>query len=399
MKRTKLLEELRKMRFEDTYNHYQQGSLTQEEAASLLGVCARTFRRYIMRYKEEGLDGLIDRRISQLSHRMAPVDEVCRLTDLYRNEYYGWNVRHFHNWYQRQGGGRSYSWVKNKLQDANLVLKAKGKGKHRKRRERSPMAGMMIHQDGSTHQWIDGVYWDLIVTMDDATSEHYSMFFIDQEGTMSSFKGVKETIEKRGLFCSFYSDRGSHYWYTPEAGGKVSHDHLTQFGRAMQQLGINMIAAYSPEARGRSERAFRTHQERLPKELAKAGIVDMASANRYVQEVYMPAYNKEFMVKSAEDGDAFVSLQVGDINEILCEHYERVVGKDNCVHFEGLILQIPRQIYRFNFVKVKVMVHCYLDGHLALFHGPRKLAEYGCDGQLIVTKEEHKEVDQACAAH
>ena len=150
-------------------------------------------------------------------------------------------------------------------------MKKEHTGKHKKRRARSALPGMMIHQDGSTHQWIEGTYWDLIVTMDDATNEHYSMFFVEQEGTYSSFKGVKETIEKQGLFCSFYSDRGSHYWLTPEAGGKVDKVNLTQFGRAMKQLGIEMISAYSPEARGRSERAFATHQGRLPQELKKEG--------------------------------------------------------------------------------------------------------------------------------
>ena len=204
---------------------------------------------------------------------------------------------------------------------------------------------------------------------DDPTNEHYSMFFVSQEGTASSFKGVMEVIQLKGLFCSFYSDRGSHYWYTPEAGGKVSKEQPTQFGRAMNQLGIDMIAAYSPEARGRSERAFRTHQGRLPKELAKHGIQDIASANKYLAEVYLPAYNNEFKVNAIEEGSAFVGLRSeNNIEEILCEHYERVVGKDNCVCFEGLILQIPRQRFRMNFVKVRVKVHRYVDGSLAIFH-------------------------------
>ena len=188
---------------------------------------------------------------------------------------------------------------------------------------------------------------------------------------------VKEVIDSKGLFCSFYSDRGSHYWYTPEAGGKVSKSQLTQFGRALSQLGINQIAAYSPEARGRSEPAFRTHQGRLPKELAKEGITDIASANKYLKEVYLPAYNNEFKVKAMESGNAFVELPSGqDIEETLCEHHERVVGKDNCVSFEGLSLEIPRQTYRMNFVKLRVKVHRYIDKSLAVFHGPRVLARY-----------------------
>jgi len=293
MRRTELLQEIRKMRFEEAYEGWQEHRLTQEEAARLLGVCERTFRRYINRYEEAGFEGLIDHRIEMVSHRRAPVDEVMALTDQYRRRHDGWSAKHFYAWYRRDGGGRSYTWVKNQLQEAKLIKKAPAKGKHRKRRERSPWPGMMIHQDGSTHPWVPGKHWDLIVTMDDATNEHYSMIFVQEEGTVSSFLGVRDVIEQRGLFGSLYTDRGSHYWHTPLAGGKVDKLNLTQFGRAMKQLGIDMIAAYSPEARGRSERAFATHQARLPKELALAGITDMASANEYLSTVYRPAFNAE----------------------------------------------------------------------------------------------------------
>lgn len=388
MKRAKLLQELRQMRFNEAYTKWTEGRLTQTEAAELLGVCDRTFRRYLQHYREEGLEGLIDHRIEQQSHLRAPVDEVIRLQESYLSRFSGWNVKHFHSWYQREGGTRSYTWVKNELQAAKLVKKAKGKGKHRRHRARAPLPGMRIHQDGSTHLWIPGTYWDLIVTMDDATNEHYSMFFVEQEGTLSSFRGVEEVIHKKGLFCSFYSDRGSHYWHTAEAGGKVDKSHLTQFGRAMQQLGIEMIAAYSPEARGRSERAFRTHQGRLPKELALANITDMASANRYLAEVYLPAFNKEFCVAAEETGSAFVSSQGYHCDDILCEHYERQVGKDNCVQFEGLKLQIPANRYRMHYMKVKVKVYRYADKTLGIFHGPRLLVKYDVQGNELTEKKE-----------
>jgi hypothetical protein len=305
------------------------------------------------------------------------------LENKYRNNFMGWNVKHFYSWYRKEGGERSYTWVKSKLQEANLVKKAKGKGKHRKRRARSPLPGMMIHQDGSTHQWVDGKYWDLIVTMDDATNEHYSMFFVEQEGTVSSFIGVSEVIKKHGLFCSFYSDRGSHYWSTPLAGGKVDKINLTQFGVALRQLDINMIASYSPEARGRSERAFRTHQERLPRELAKAGITEIGEANKYIREHYSPAFNQEFMVKAPEEGTAFVKYDRNDLLDVLCEKHERVVGKDNCVQFEGLVLQIPKNEYRMNYIKVKVQIRRYWNSSLGVYHGPRLLAYYDSFGKLI----------------
>jgi hypothetical protein len=372
------------MRFEEAFSGWQEGRLTQDEAARLLGVCGRTFRRLLSRHEESGLDGLLDKRLTQASNRRVPVDEALNVVKTYRDKHRGWNVKHFYGWYRGvYGGGRSYNWVKNTLQAGGAVAKAIRKGAHRKRRERSPLPGMMLHQDGSTHEWTPNQKWDLIVTMDDATSEHYSMFFVDEEGVNSSFRGVRETIGKHGLFSSFYSDRGSHYWITPSAGGKVDKVNLTQFGRAMKQLGVEMIAAYSPEARGRSERAFGTHQGRLPKELALAGITEMSAANRYVADVYLPAFNAEFTQTAMEEGSAFVSWVGPELDEILCEQFERTVGNDNCVRFEGLTLQIPSGKHRCHYVKAKVRVHRYCNGRMAIFHGPRKLCVYDTQGKEI----------------
>jgi hypothetical protein len=387
MKRTEVLQEIRKMRFDEAYYGWQEGRISQQEAAVLLGICDRSFRRYRDRYESCGMDGLMDKRLTQASCRRAPVDEVMALQDKYSSEYRGWNVKHFHSWYWREGGRRSYTWVKNKLQEARLVNREKTKGAHRKRRERAAMPGMLIHQDGSHHEWVPGRLWDLIVTLDDANSEHYSMFFVEEESTRSSFKGVEETILHKGLFCSLYTDRGSHYWHTPEAGGKVDKGNLTQFGRAMKQLGITMIAAYSPEARGRSERMFKTHQGRLPNELAKLGITTILEANQYLKSSYINDCNAEFACAPRETTTAFVPYIGPDIRDILCEHHERTVGNDNCVHFERLILQIPPDQYRFNYVKTKVRVHRYHNGTLGVFHGPRKLADYNNQGQLLAISQ------------
>jgi transposase len=384
MTRTKLLQEIRIMRFKEAYDDWTNHNISQVEAARLLGVCERTFRRHINRYEEAGLDGLIDKRLSQLSHRRAPVDEVMTLTELYRSRYEGFNVKHFYHFYkQHHKGNRSYTWVKNTLQTDKLVKKVSKRGKHRKCRPRAPYSGMMLHQDGSTHEWVSGKKWDLIITIDDATSEHYSMFFVDEEGTASSFQGVHDVIEKKGLFASLYTDRGSHYWYTPEAGGKVDKTQLIQFGQAMRQLGIEMIAAYSPQARGRCERMFSTHQERLTKELKLAGITEMDAANAYLKQTYLPAFNSEFMVPARESSSVFVEWIGGDIKDILCERYERTVNNDNCVSFLGKTLQIPNDESRYHYVKVKVRVYKYTDGKLAVFHGPRKLATYDDQGNLL----------------
>lgn len=390
MKRTELLQEIRKMRFEEAYSIWTEGRLTQEEAARMLGTCPRTFRRYIGRYERWGLEGLKDKRLEQAVLRQAPVDEVQRLTSSYKTRYVGWNVKHFHSWYAREGGKRSYTWVKNTLQSAGLVTRLRKRGVHRQRREASPLPGMMLHQDGSRHEWVLGQQWDLIVTMDDATNAHYSMFFVEEEGTASSFKGIREVITRRGLFSSLYTDRGSHYWRTPEAGGKVDKANLTQFGRAMWQMGVEMIPAYSPEARGRSERAFRTHQERLPRELALHGIRTMEAANRYLSGHYRQAFNREFQRPAAQAGTAFIPWIGGNLDDILCERYGRTVSADNCVSFEGKSLQIPRDEHRCHYVKAKVRVHRYLDGSLGVFHGPRQLADYDGEGRLKKTRKKKK---------
>jgi transposase len=390
MRPAEWLQEARMRRFEEAYDGWIEKRLSQEEAARILGVSDRTFRRYVERYDDGGLEALDDKRMSQTSHRKAPVDEVMALTKRYRARHDGWSARHFHAWYTRSGGTRSYTWVKTRLQEARLIKKAPRRGVHRKRRERAPWPGMILHQDGSTHEWVPGQKWDLIVTMDDATSEQYSMFFVDEEGTKSSFQGIGEVIRAKGLFSSLYTDRGTHYWHTPEAGKKVDKNNPTQFGRAMAQLNIGRIPAYSPEARGRSERAFRTHQDRLPKELAFHGITDMEEANRYVQQTYLLAHNAEFSQPSLEEGAAFVEWVGVHLDDILCEQYDRVVGRDNCVSFETMKLQIPPDRHRCHYIKAAVKVHRYLDDTLAVFHGPRELARYDSIG--IQTNERERAI-------
>jgi len=385
----RVLQEVRQMRFEELYERRQQRILTMAEAGEMLGVTERTFRRWSGRYDAEGADGLQDRRIGRASARAVPVDEALRMLTLYETRYTGWTVKHFHErWQTEHGGTRSYSWTKKTLQAAGQVVRAPRRGGHRKKRPRKPLPGMMLQQDGSTHEWIPGCQWDLIVTLDDATSTIYSAFFVEEEGTRSSLRGLQEVIETQGLFSSLYTDRGSHYWHTDEAGGKVDKIRLTQVHRALQQLGITLIPAYSPEARGRSERAFRTLQDRLPKELALAGIIEMAAANRYLATQFLPAHNQRFAVSASEVGTAFIPWVGPHLTEMLCVQEERVVAKDNTVRYQGLHLQIPQDPHRFHYVKVTVRVHEYPDGTLAVFHGPRCLARYHADGRLIETEAE-----------
>ena len=389
--RARYVQESRKMRFQEAYEGWSEGRLTQAEAAQILGQCERSFRRHIERYESDGLQGLLDKRLSQVSKRRAGAGEVEQAVQLYKSGFAGWNVAHFHSKYKAQfAGTRSYSWLKSVLQGAGVTKANPRRGKHRTKRERMPLAGMMVHQDASTHRWVPDSVWDLVVTMDDATGEHTSMFFCDQEGTASSFHGLGQTIARYGLFASLYSDRGSHYFTTPEAGSKVDKVNLTEVGRALKQLGIDHIAAYSPEARGRSERAFQTHQGRLPQELARAGITDMQDANQYLEQVYRIEHNQEFAVASTLQGTAYVPFISGSLPDILCEQHDRRVDNNNCVSFEGMSLQIPADEFRYHYVRTKVRVHRYVDATLAVFHGPRKLADFDANGVPIKPREVHQ---------
>jgi hypothetical protein len=242
---------------------------------------------------------------------------------------------------------------------------------------------MMLHQDGSRHEWIAGLpALDLIVTMDDATSEIYSAFLVAEEGTASSFRALTEVFGARGLPSSLYTDRGSHYFHTPEAGGKVDKDRPTQVGRALAQLGVEHIAAYSPQARGRSERAFETLQDRLTKELALAGITTIEAADRFIKEVYLPQHNALFAVKPEQEGTAFVAIPGLDLAQILCVQEERQVGHDNTVVFRRLRLQIPQSPLRPHYVRATVKVRQYPDGSHAIFHGPRCIGRYDNKGRI-----------------
>ena len=337
MRRTEQAQGLRLMKFEEVYGRTRSRLLSQAEAAEVLGVSERTFRRWRDRYEAEGAEGLYDRRLGRVSARRAPVDEVVRVLELFDTRYWDFTAKHFHEKLVAEHDcERSYNWVRLTLQARGRMRAAPRRGAHRRKRPRRALPGMMLHQDGSHHAWVPGRRWDLIVTMDDATSEIYSAFFVDEEGTMSSFRALSEVIRAKGLFCSLYADRASHYWHTPEAGGTVDKDKPTQVGRALQQLDIELIAAYSPEARGRSERMFGTLQKRLPQELRLAGITEMAEANRFLREVYLPLHNARFATPAEDKGSAFVPF-AGALDDILCVQQERTVGNDNTVRYHGVV--------------------------------------------------------------
>ena len=383
MRRTDVLQGIRLMKFEEILDRTRSRELSQEEAGLVLGVSERTFRRWRERFETEGAEGLYDRRLGRVSAHRVPVDTVMQVLELFDTRYRDFTAKHF--WDKPVSDPdfkRSYNWVRPTLQAHGRTRQAPRRGAHRRKRPRRPLPGMMLHQDGSSHEWVPGLWWDLIVTMDDATSEIISAFFVPEEGSMSCFQGLFEVISAKGLFCALYADRASHYWHTPEAGGKVDRDNPTQVGRALNQLGIELIPAYSPQARGRSERMFGTLQKRLPQELRLAGITTMEAANRFLRETFLPDHNRRFAIAPEEPGSAFVPF-AGTLDDILCVQEERTVAGDNTLRYKNRSLQIPADRHRHHYVKARVRVHEYPDGTLAVFHGPRRLACYTAQGEPI----------------
>ncbi len=377
------------IKFLSILSRYEAAEFGVLEAAELLGVGERTFRRWRERYEEDGETGLLDRRLGKVSSKRVPLDREAEVEALYRTRYDGFTAKHFHEHLVRDHHFLwGYTWTKTFLHSRGLLERAKRRGAHRRKRPRRPMPGMMLHQDGSRHEWLCGQpALDLIVTLDDATSAILSAFLVAEEGTASTFRALEEVFGQHGLPLSLYTDRGSHYFHTPEAGGKVDRTRPTQVGRALDHLGVEHIAAYSPQARGRSERVFHTLQDRLTKELALAGIATVEAADAFLRDVYIPAHNARFSVKAQQEGSAFVAVPGVDLSEILCLQEERQVGNDNCVSFNRLKLQIPESPLRAHFVKATVKVRHYHDGTLAIFLGRRCLGRYDQKGAIEEAKK------------
>jgi transposase len=362
------------------------GRISWLDAADILRWSPRSVRRWRWRYEHYGYDGLFDRRKRRPSPKRVPLKMVEQVLRLYRERYNGFNVRHYHEKLKEEHGIElSYQWVKQALQSAGLVARRAKHKKHRQMRERRSMAGMMLLCDGSTHFWIPGQSWqpDLVVFMDDATSEVYFAEFVEEEDTRSVMRGLRALIKQKGLFCSFYTDRGSHFFITPKAKGPVDKMNLTQVGRALGQLGIEHIPSYTPEGRGRMERLFETWQGRLPQELRVAGISTLEEANRYLRERFVPWHNRKLTVPAKEKESAFVPVGTADLEGILCVQEERVVAEDNTVVYGRRRLQIAPSQLRCSFAKCRVKVCEHLEGHLSVRYGPHVLGWYDSEGRAI----------------
>jgi transposase len=352
------------------------------EAAEIIGVSARQLRRWRDGWEKLGYDGLFDRRLGKPSPKRVPMETIAEVLRLYREKYSGFSVQHFHEKLVEEHKIKlSYTWVKKALQGAGLVEKEAKRGVHRKKRERRPIPGMMLHIDASKHQWLGDERWfDLIVIMDDATSEVYYAQLVDEESTRTVMEALREVIERKGLFCALYSDRASHFFTTPKAGDVVDRQRLTQVGRALAELKIEMIPAYSPQARGRSERNFGTWQGRLPQELRLNGISTVEEGNRFLRETYIAEFNRKFSVAAAQPGNAFLPVHDKDLEMIFSMQHDRAVGKDNTVRIANLCLQIERTSWRNSLVGCRVKVHQHFDETFTILYAGRIVGRYSGEG-------------------
>lgn len=361
------------------------GRITWIQAAEILGLSARQMHRLKTAYLKWGYRGLCDGRGGRPRRKRIPaavIAEVCRLK---AEVYPDFSIQHFWERATEQHGlTLSYTWTRLLLQAAGLVAKAPGRGRYRRKRERRPLVGMLLHLDASTHRWLpDLPRQDLVVMLDDADGRILYARFVPQEGTASTFAALHHVLTRSGRFAELYTDRGSHFCRTPTAGEAPAELQQGQVTRALHTLGIRQIFARSPEARGRSERAFGTLQGRLPPELRVAGITTYAAANTYLETVFVADFNRRFTVRPAEPESAFVRVAGVDLALLLSVQHERVVRNDSTITFNRLVLQLPRSGPRPHYVRCPVLVHEFPDGRLGISYQGRLLARYTRAGTLL----------------
>jgi len=369
----------RAMKVQEVILRAMSGEIHWIDAAEILGISDRQMRRWKRRYETYGYDGLYDRRSKRPSPRRVPLDKAEKVLRLYRERYFDFNMSHFYDKLTKEHNIRlSYNWVRLALEGAGLVEKRNRRDPHRKRRARKPLVGMMLHMDGSPHDWFgDGSEYDMVTLSDDADNTLYDIALVDEEDSISCMEMIRNTVEKKGIFCSLYTDRASHFFLTKKAGEEVSKDNLTQIGRALQEAGIQHIPSYSPQARGRSERLNQTLQGRIPQELRMRGIKTKAEANKYLRQEYLKEHNKRFAIKSEQTGSAFMPVpKTMDLDKIFCFKHERTVNNDNTISFNNRILQIGPSELRISFAKCRVMVYEHLDGSITIGYGPHMIGYY-----------------------
>jgi transposase len=379
----------RMMKLQDVLLKAMAKKMRWWEAAEIIGVSDRTMRRWRERLEEHGYDGLTDRRKGKQSQRRVPVKTCEEVLGLYQERYFDLSAKHFHEKLKEEHAIElSYTWVKQALQGAGLVERRRRRGPHRRRRERRPLPGMLLHIDGSQHRWLNDDRWyDLIVVLDDATSEIYYAQLVREESTRTVMAALRAVIEQKGVFCALYSDRASHFFVTPKAGEPVDKHRLTQVGRALKELSVQMIPAYSPQARGRSERSFGTWQGRLPQELRLAGVTTREDANRFLRDRYIAEFNAKFTTPAAEKGSAFRRPTRTDLDWIFTVQTERSVAKDNTFTLQNQIWQLDQTRWRHSLAGCTVTIHEHLDETFSVRYGPHVVGRYDPNGNPLPKPE------------
>jgi hypothetical protein len=378
----------RAMTYQQVIMRALAGTWSWLKAADVLGIHPRSLRRWRARYERDPVLGLLDRRRRRPSHRTAPRAEVQRVLQLYRARYQGFNVRHFLHVARRDHRVTlSYTFVKLALQAAGLVPKGRARGRHRRRREPRACFGELLHLDGSDHEWLarcPGQRQTLVTTLDDATKRLLYAALWPEETTQAVLTALRAVLAGFGLPMALYTDRAGWAFHTPTAGGRVDRTHLTVVGRILTRLGIEHIPSYSPQARGRVERLNRTLQGRLVNELRVAGITTLEAANAYLREQFIADYNSEFSRPPTDPASAFVPVgEAVDLDHLLAEDGERLVGRDNVVPFEGLALQLAKQPGRRSCTGLRVLVRRHLTGEHTVWRGPQCLGRYDATGRPL----------------
>jgi transposase len=368
--------------------HALHGRQTWLQVADVIGLSPRTVRRWRARLEQFGVPGLLDRRRQTPSPRRVPLVELQRVLRLYRERYQGFNVRHFHQLARRDHGVTfSYTLVRTALQGAGLVRKGRARGRHRRRREPRPCFGELLHLDGSRHRWlalVPDAWHTLLVVMDDATKQIlYAQLVEGGESTRAIMTALWRVFAQHGVPGALYTDRAHWAVHTPTSGSAPDRTRLTQVGRALQALGVEHILGHSPQARGRSERANRTLQDRLVNELRLAGIRTLAAANRYLVDRFLPAHNHLFGRLPTDPASAFVPVTPAQLEPILCHEEARVVARDNTVTLDRVVLQLAKQRGRRTCAGLPVLVRRHLDGRHAVWWGRRCQGRYDAAGRPL----------------
>ena len=354
------------------------------QAAEILGYSPRHMSRIKKRYEEYGFDGLFDRR-TKTGPRIIKMEDLEKILTLYRDKYKGFNVAHYRDMLKEEENIEiSYTHLYKTLSEAGLIMKTRKKI-HRKKRERKPEIGMMLLMDTSDHIWFSDYESHLIAIMDDATGEIYKAKIFDSDSALNNMSVIKSVIEEKGVFGSLYVDRASMFKTTRRGGVHVNikeEQGDTQIQRALKSLNTMMINANSPQAKGRIERLFKTFQDRLVKELKLKKIKTMEEANTYIEKIFLPHYNDKFK-KEPLSPDSFFLKTTADLDTILCVKEERTVDNANCVRWNGKVLQIERQDFRYSFAKSKVVVNTHINGRISISYGYKTIGVYDETGKHI----------------